>query len=641
MPATRRLVLEQLEDRITPACIWGIPWPDPGHLTLSFAPDGTQAGLGTSNLFQTLNAKAATSAWEVEILRAFQTWAVNSNINLSVVSDGGQALGTPGAIQGDSRFGDIRIAASAPGTGSTVDLANSQPFSWMGSTWAGDVVLNSSYPLGLGNVPGQYDLFSVMLHEAGHVFGFDVNTDPSSVMYLSYEVHSQLSASDIAALLALYGARQADLQGNNTLATAAPLTNSSQGATVSGDISSLSDADYYQLQTPGFLTGFSGFSVQVKTSGISLLEPSLAVYDAAGNIVSSAYSTDPLHGDVTFFVHASPSSTYYVRVSNATSSVFGIGSYQLNITNKYGLISLGNVVNTVTTLTNNTFGTAQRLLSQNPGNSLLPDYFVKGNLTGAANYYLVQSPPSASGSAENMVAMIWALDVGGLQSRLHVYDVARNPLSVKVVANDGGTYTIQLPGAQPNALYYVEVAAANPNTVLGSTGRYSLTVDFHQQQLVALDNLGSGSIANPTSGTLTTDREELFHFALTGISANANAWVMLTIVDQNGLTLATIKAQAGQPTVTANIYLKKGTFTINLSGYTSDGSAFGNTSFRLDGTAFSSPVGAYPTSPSSSPPPDSSPPPSSTSTSPSSPPPDYSYSSGSSSSSSPSSPYTY
>ena len=32
---------QQLEDRTLPATIFGIPWADPGHLTLSFAPDGT------------------------------------------------------------------------------------------------------------------------------------------------------------------------------------------------------------------------------------------------------------------------------------------------------------------------------------------------------------------------------------------------------------------------------------------------------------------------------------------------------------------------------------------------------------------------------------------------------------------------
>jgi hypothetical protein len=47
----RRLVVEQLEDRLTPSTT-AVPWPNPGHLTLSFAPDGTSTGQLASTLFQ-------------------------------------------------------------------------------------------------------------------------------------------------------------------------------------------------------------------------------------------------------------------------------------------------------------------------------------------------------------------------------------------------------------------------------------------------------------------------------------------------------------------------------------------------------------------------------------------------------------
>src|SRR5690242_18207122 len=107
----RRFVpaVEMLEDRLAPAT-FGVPWSDPTHLTLSFVPDKTPVADGASALFQTLNASAATSAWETAILRAFQTWAVQANINIGVVADSGLPLGTPGMPQGDPRFGDIRIA---------------------------------------------------------------------------------------------------------------------------------------------------------------------------------------------------------------------------------------------------------------------------------------------------------------------------------------------------------------------------------------------------------------------------------------------------------------------------------------------------------------------------------------------------
>src|SRR5205807_2863276 len=178
-----RLVLEQLEDRLAPA-IYGTPWPDPEQLTLSFAPDSTLGGISASNLFQTLNAVAPTSTWEREILRAFQTWAINANINIAVVPDGGQPLGTSGAAQGDPRFGDIRIAMAA--LSSTTDLADASGYDLSGSTWGGDVVFNSGYNFGI-NGSGPYDLYTVALHEAGHVFCFgDETTDPQSADYAFY-----------------------------------------------------------------------------------------------------------------------------------------------------------------------------------------------------------------------------------------------------------------------------------------------------------------------------------------------------------------------------------------------------------------------------------------------------------------------
>src|SRR3954454_14909996 len=101
----RRFEFEPLEDRAVPAT-FGVPWSDPGHLTLSFVPDGTPIAGHASSLFRTLGAVAPPSAWQGEILRAFQTWAVNANVNIGLVADGGQALGVAGASQHDPRFGD-------------------------------------------------------------------------------------------------------------------------------------------------------------------------------------------------------------------------------------------------------------------------------------------------------------------------------------------------------------------------------------------------------------------------------------------------------------------------------------------------------------------------------------------------------
>ena len=90
---TPRLRLEHLEDRITPT-VWNIPWTDGAHVTVSFAPDGTNVDGAPSQLYQKMAGQGLSqSVWQGEILRALQTWSGVTNIDFSVVADDGSASG--------------------------------------------------------------------------------------------------------------------------------------------------------------------------------------------------------------------------------------------------------------------------------------------------------------------------------------------------------------------------------------------------------------------------------------------------------------------------------------------------------------------------------------------------------------------
>ena len=90
------LRLEALEDRTAPA-VFGPSWPEPGRITVSFAPDGTDVSGRASDLFAALAGQGlAPAAWQGEILRALQTWAVQTNINFALAADNGWSVKADG-----------------------------------------------------------------------------------------------------------------------------------------------------------------------------------------------------------------------------------------------------------------------------------------------------------------------------------------------------------------------------------------------------------------------------------------------------------------------------------------------------------------------------------------------------------------
>ena len=138
--------------------------------------------------------------WQETILRAFQTWASETNTDIGLVDEEGMhPFGVPGPRRGDDRFGDIRIGAR-PLADNTMAISVSQN-SLVSGTWAADVVLNSE-----AHFDSLDDLYSVALHEAGHVFGLEHSADPASPMHIhGISAATQLTAGDIGLIRQLHG----------------------------------------------------------------------------------------------------------------------------------------------------------------------------------------------------------------------------------------------------------------------------------------------------------------------------------------------------------------------------------------------------------------------------------------------------
>src|SRR5688572_29933816 len=304
--------------------LYGTQWASP-DISASFVPDGTPLDGGHSSaLFAYLDARFSTDTWQREFARALQTWAQYTPLNFHFVSDDGSAQGAAGSVQGDSRFGDIRLSARA---------TDSLGFAWSPNptTRGGDLTVSTSYELHIGSM---FDLYSLLLHESGHSLGMAHSADPDAIMLTSTtRVWNDLDADDIAGIRALYGARPHDAfdaaGGNDSFASATRLNSDGSGRiAVTADLTSLGDADYYSVTAP---TGTDGtLSVSIDARGLSLLAPAVRVYDASGNLVASASAGDA-YGTVASITVGGliAGQKYFIVADGATTDPFGMGAYRL------------------------------------------------------------------------------------------------------------------------------------------------------------------------------------------------------------------------------------------------------------------------------------------------------------------------
>lgn len=608
MPRSRRLFLERLEDRCTPSTS-GITWPDGAHLTLSFVPDGTQVAGNSSSLFSTFNAIAPTAVWEREIVRAFQTWTSQTNINVGVVADGGQALGTSGVVQGDSRFGDIRIAAIQMSHGT---LITNTTFQWSGTSWSGDIVINTAYRFNIGGGGNRYDIYTAMLNEAGNVFGvLDSKTDPTSAVYCQYNgVKSGLNGGDVSDIHAQYGTRSADAYDaagpNGTYVLATNLGIALTGLRLEADVTNSSDVDYYRFSVPVLAPAVVGLTVKVTTSGLSTLTPSLKVYDANGWLVGSACATDPLNGDLCVQVGSSVlgiltqllgGSTYTVRVAGNNNTAFAVGGYKLDVSlnlangTVLSLLGSGGGLLDLENGANDLVNTALALPSNlTPTPDARFDYTYKASISSGSDvdYYKVRAATGVTGT-QKLNVLVWALEPNALHPKVEVFDAAGNAVAAQLLANENGTFSVEVGNTNPGATYYVKIIALGDGH---DVGNYFVGVDFNTDVATAIATFGGNTLTQSSPvdvRAVNVTKNRLYEFILAADNGPSGqpATVTMQIVDVAGHVVFSLTATAGRPASTGHVYLKAGNYVVRLTAC----DAAPPLTYVLTGRLISDPIG--------------------------------------------------
>jgi hypothetical protein len=381
------------------------------------------------------------------------------------------------------------------------------------------------------------------------------------------------------------------------------------------DLTTTTDQDFYTFNAPS-VTG--GLGVTLQRAGLSLVTPQVTVYNAAGQVVASAASTDPAGGDLTIQLSGvAPLGQYYVQVEGAgsdTSNVFRVGSYHLSIQS----LPVVNQLLGGTTSTAQSVGSG--LLNYDPLHldstiltaSLLStvqlfaptsafDYAYRASLSDGSDvdYFKVQAPQTAVGD-NTLTAMAWGVGSSQLLPRVSLWDAAGKPVPAQVLVNEGGSMTIQAAGVTPSAIYYVKVAAAASGGPT-STGNYFLGVDFGTKatRLTTFVDSGLDATKPQDQGSLTVYRSGLYHYVLSADSAGGTG-VQMTISDASGQIVAQLVATAGDA-ASLTLTLAPGTYTFTFKALAAGGGSVTPVHYCLQGILMSDPIGPQPSDPSGDP----------------------------------------
>lgn len=567
------------------------PWDFSDKLTISFAPDGTQVGSQQSSLYDSFKGFLNAAQVESTILKAFQTWAIRSNINFGLQEDSGDAFGVQGETQGDERFGDIRIAAIPL---SADIFAISIPHEeLLSGTWSGDLLINSN-----ANFANVQQFYSVILHEAGHILGLTHNNDPTSVMHPVNRIMAP-TRNDANDLRSIYGVRRLDInelpgKTNDIIDDATEIDNPGKydgeiPLVVYGDLGNASDKDFFTIENLDTYDGQLTFRLFNKS--LSLVLPKVTIFDENGLTIESAFQLNHRRPEVKISFNADANmERYFVLVEGqASQKRFGVGTYALAttfddvntrtdadlraaISSDYSMLEQSDLHKILAgedffedddNNTDDDHDNARALTSDDKLRQKTV-YRYSGSLSNAADidFFKIETPDAVEG--RTMIIKVKSIDESGFIPKIRVYDDQDQNVSWRYLVNGEGELVVQVDQVSEKTEYKVSVESTFPGDF--PTGNYDMEIGF-SNKVEKLNSFSAGTLAvgrTRFNQALYIARNQLFNIGLRvkslGSLNNAGVTVWTTLYDEQGNVLHRVASRPGELRTTNSILLDPGKY---------------------------------------------------------------------------------
>lgn len=635
---TTRLAAEYLEDRRMMAD-FGTPWPNARSLSVSFPTDQAAVGAYRNAAREVLDQVTDRMQWQEAALRAFQTWAVQANINVGLVQDRGDDFGAVGLTTNDPRFGEFRIGAF-PQLGV---LANALPYQQIAGTWSGDVLLNTHTNFFLADwnstspiqVPAPnekgaaVELYSVLLHEAGNALGLADNSIPGAVMNGTYSgPNAKLKSSDITAIRQLYGARRDIYESrlNNSRSQATPINNptgfnGSRPLSVKGSLNSMSDVDFYRI-TP--LAGKEKVSIRLWASGISLVKAKLEVLDRFGNKLADAKADSIFDNNLQLDIGSlQDHSSLLIRIARNADDVFAVGDYRLDIDyrNSSQQPSLTPPAHDADAVDDDAqvdyvsvdalFDQFGLLDSEVGANDTLASAIPLTTTTGflERTRFELQSALASptdrdlwSFQAPATASPTLSITVDPVTNRIAPLDVILlnrdgDRIGSKITRKADGGISMVVINPVVGENYVLLVRSPSGTTI--APGNYVATINFATDPASQLRTVYSGSASSTTESLsrLTTYKTQLFRFDLSSQAVSNDVGVQLSIYDARTGTIVATMASANGLSRTDYFWLGAGEYILRATRRVRAANAAGAVNFTLRADVISDDQGPLPIDP--------------------------------------------